>query len=123
MIRYHGRNPPEELYAEYFESIENMIWTDAGHQLRAGRNIIIDSGFWSRKSRDVVRDHLDRIGADAKFYFVTCPRSVMLARALARNRKQSQYALWIDKPAFEKLIKSFEPMQPDEDFVLIDGTA
>ena len=115
--------PPEEFFAEYAESIENRIWADAEQQLRAEHDVIVDAGFWSRKSRDVVRDRLDRIGAEAKVYFVTCPRSVMLARALERNRKQSRDTLWIDEPAFEKLIRSFERMQPDEDFVLIDGTA
>jgi len=47
----------------------------------------------------------------------------MLARTLKRTEGQSPDSLWIDEPAFEKLIQSFEPMQPDENFVPIDGTA
>jgi predicted kinase len=100
-----------------------MIWADAQQQLRAENDSIVDAGFWSRKSRDVVRDRLERIGADANSWFVMCPAPVMPATALERNRKKSQDALWTDTPAFENLIKSFEPMQPDEDFVRIDATA
>lgn len=123
MIRYHGRNPPEALFAEFFSSIEGMIWTEVEQQLRDGRDVIIDAGFWSRKSRDVARTRVKEIGANAKFYFVACPKPVMLDRALDRSRTQAKDALWIDKPAFEKLFKGFEPMQPDEDFVSVDGTA
>ena len=49
--------------------------------------------------------------------------SVMLARALEHNRKQPQDALWTDKPAFEKQIENLEPIQPDEDYVLMGSTA
>lgn len=123
MIRFHGRNPPEARFAEYFKTIEELIWNDAERQLRAGRDVIIDAGLWSRRSRDRLRCRIREIGANAKLYFVTCPEAVMLDRVLERSRIESKDSLWIDKPAFEKLIKGFEPMRPDEKFVSVDGTA
>jgi hypothetical protein len=80
-------SPPAEFCSEYFESIEKMRWVDTEQPLGGKRNIIIEAGYWQRKSRDSVRERPGLIGADAKFYSVTFPRSVMLARAVERNRK------------------------------------
>lgn len=123
MIRLHGRNPPAARYAEYFKSVEDLIWNEIEQQLRASRDVIIDAGFWSRRSRDRARRRINEIGANARLYFVTCPESVMLKRVLERSRIDSKDSLWIDRPAFEKLFAGFEPLQVDEEFVPVDGTA
>ena len=123
MVKLHGWNPPEEHYGEYFAQVENLIWDEATLAVRAGTNIILDFGFWTRKSRNLARNRVLSIGATAKFYEILCPQQIMRARALERSKSPSTDSLWIDGAAFDKLIVEFEPMQKDEEFVRIDGTS
>lgn len=122
MVRLYGWNPPEEHYAEYFIRVENLIWEEATLAVRAGSDVILDFGFWTRASRDAGRSHVDDIGAVARFYSVSCPQRIMRARALERSKSPAVDSLWIDAPGYDKLMARFEPMQDDEEFVRIDGS-
>lgn len=122
MVRLYGWNPPEEHFKEYQLQIEHLIWAEARLAVRAGRDVILDFGFWTRESRDEARNRVRSIGATAKFYAVYCPRRTMRARTLERSKRPATDSLWIDGAAFDKLMAAFEPMQDDEAFVRIDGT-
>jgi predicted kinase len=122
MVRLHGWNPPEEHFSGYMAQVMNLIWDEAALAVRAGTDVILDFGFWTRESRDLARERTRSIGAAAKFYSVSCPRHIMRARALERSKSPSTDSLWIDGPGFDKLFADFEPMQDDEEFVRVDGT-
>lgn len=122
MVRLHGWNPPEERFGEYLVQVENLIWDEATRAMRAGNDVILDFGFWTRESRDLARNRVHSIGAVARFYEIYCPQQIMKARALERSSSPSTDSLWIDGPGFEKLSAKFEPMLDDEEFVQIDGT-
>lgn len=122
MIRLHGWNPPEEHFAEYFAEVQNLVWADAERTIGAGRDVILDFGFWSRDCRDAASERARTIGARAKWYSILCPRETMRARALERSKKPVSDSMWIDAPGFDKLIQGYEPMQDDEIFETVDGT-
>ena len=122
MVKIHGWNPPEESYGEYFAQIENLIWQEATLAIRAGTDVILDFGFWTRESRDVARNRARSIGAITKLYEVSCPQQIMRARALERSKSPSTDSLWIDGTGYDKLMAKFEPIQEDEVFVRIDGS-
>jgi hypothetical protein len=119
----YGQNPPVELFGTCFERVEDLIWQMAASVLRAGGDVILDFGFWSRESRDTARDRVASAGAVAKFYSISCPEHIMRARTLARSENPPVDSLWIDMAAYEKFKTEIEPMESDEDFVRIDGTA
>ena len=123
MAGLYGQNPPEELFGTYFERVENLIWQMAVSVLRAGGDVILDLGFWSRESRNTARDRVAAASAVAKFYSISCPEQIMRARVLARSVNPPVDSLWINMAAYDKLKAGIEPMQNDEDFVRIDGTA
>jgi predicted kinase len=122
MVKIHGWNPPEEHFDRYLAQIENLIWEEATLAIRGGADVILDFGFWTRESRDAVRDRVDSIGAEPRFYEIRCPRQIMRARALERSKNTSTDSLWIDGAGYDKLIVKFEPMQEDEEFVRIEGS-
>jgi predicted kinase len=123
MAKLYGQNPPVELFGTCFERVEDLIWQMAASVLRAGGDVILDFGFWSRESRDTARDRVASAGAVAKFYSISCPEHIMRARTLARSENPPVDSLWIDMAAYEKFKTEIEPMESDEDFVRIDGTA
>jgi hypothetical protein len=45
----------------------------------------------------------------------------MRARALERRKNAAVASLWVESAGYEKLRAGFEPVQEDEDFVIIKG--
>ncbi len=121
MVRHHGRNPPIDKFREYFRNIEGMLWTEALEILASGRDVIIDAGLWTRATRDAAIARVNAIDCRAVLYSVVCPVPIMLQRTMARSEALPDDSLWIDKPAFDKFLKVFEPMQDDEVYVTVDG--
>jgi predicted kinase len=80
--------------------------------------VILDSGFWSRSSRDEARAKAKTLDAQTKLYFLDTPEAVMLERTRQRN-KNLQGSLYIDDHAFELFKSRFEPLGDDEEYTLI----
>jgi predicted kinase len=121
IVNLYGPNPPESSYGEYFVRVENLIWETAEAAIRAGADVILDFGFWTRASRDLARKRARAAGADVIFYGLSCPRQIALNRTLERSKNPPRNSLWIDRAAYEKLDALFEPMQDDEEFVSVQG--
>ena len=120
--KLYGRAPPEDAYPEYYRRVEDLIWATAAGVLASGSDVVLDLGFWTRESRDTARERIASIGSNASFYSVVCPRETMLSRTLARSEDPPPDSMWVDRPAFEKFWRRFEPMGDDETFTRIDGT-
>ena len=121
MATLFGQDPPEELYGDYYQRIDALIWLTATRVLRAGSDVVLDFGFWSRESRDIARNQLAAQSVRVEFYYIHCPRHIMLERTLARSRRLPEDSVYVDESAHNQFLSQFEPMQSDEAFVEIDG--
>jgi predicted kinase len=122
MISLFGQQPEASRFSDYYARVESLIWKMAEDVLRVERDVILDSGFWSRRTRDLARDRILSFGATPKFYALSCPEAMMRARTLERSENPPLDSFWIDENAFDTLRRRFEPMQPDEEFTCVDGT-
>ena len=122
MVRRHGHAPPADRFPDYLEQIDQEIWKEAVETLENGQDVIIDVGFWSRAYRQKAIERVTSAGAIVRFYSVVCPQALMRERTLQRSEAPPSDSLWIDGPAFDTLIRKFEPMGEDEDFEVVDGT-
>lgn len=120
MVALYGHSPSEDQFPAYLVRIESLIWDLAKDVLRVKRDVILDFGFWSRESRDLARERVLSFNAIPRFYGVSCPADVMKARTLARSENPPADSMWIDEAAFDKLMKRFEPMGPDEAFTRVE---
>lgn len=116
-----GPQPPEAEFPEWLKRVDALIWNTAQSVVRAGSDVILDYGFWSRESRELAQDRVLALGAVPKLYLVSCPQRIARERTLARSKNPPPDSLWIDRAAWDKLNAFFEPMGTDEDFVEIDG--
>ena len=66
--------------------IETIQWEIAQQALRLGIDVILESGFWSRKERDDLRIQAKSIGANTKLYFLDVSRDELLRRLRERNK-------------------------------------
>ncbi len=113
MVDLYGTNPPADKFPEFYDRITKLIWKLAGELVELSVPVILDFGFWNRRSRDEALEKVRDMGAQAHIYSMQCDREVMKKRCLDRTRAGGN-ALMIDEPAFEKLFKLFEPLSADE---------
>lgn len=122
MVTLHGTNPPEALFRPQHERIMALIWEHTARVLRAGTDVIHETGFWSRASRDEARRRASDLGVACRLYAVQCPVEVARRRVLARTAALPPGELEITEPTFEFLLRQLEPLTPDEECVVVDGT-
>ncbi len=119
MNKLYGENPPLEYFAVYYGRVHGLIWLYAARLLELDQDVILDSGFWSRRSRDDARAKAKALGTETKLYFLDAPEAVMLGRTRKRN-EHLQGSLYIDDHAFELFKTRFEPLGEDEEHVVIN---
>jgi predicted kinase len=122
MVALHGTNPPEAVFRPQHERIMALIWEHAARVLRTGTDVVLEAGFWTRASRDDARRRAAELGAVCRLYAVQCPVDVARQRVLARTVALPPGELEITAPTFDFLLRQLEPLAPDEDHVVVDGT-
>jgi predicted kinase len=87
--------------------------------LKAGVDVILDDGFWSRARRDEMRDRVKKAGANFKLYYIKCSDKVMRQRTLKRTDDKLKDVFYIDEKALKIFKKGFEPLGEDEEHIVI----
>lgn len=122
MHQLYGPNPPAAEFAKLFARVDALIWSCAERTLELGRDVILDYGFWTRRSRDEARGRIEALGLRFVLYSVEVPESLARKRVADRTRQVPDDSLWINHEAFDLFKTRFEPLQSDEPHVSIDGT-
>ena len=122
MVRLYGNNPPASEYCHYYQRIEGLIWDMAIKLMDKKVDVIIDSGFWSRASRDNARRLVLDKGAKPILYHITCPENLMRQRVATRTADLPSDSLWINQAAFDEFKNRFEPLTEDEDCITVNTT-
>jgi predicted kinase len=120
MVTLHGTNPPEPVFRPQHERIMALIWMHAGRVLRAGSDVIIEGGFWSRASRDAARQRAKEFGVTHKLYALLCSADEARRRVLARTAAMLPGTLEITGPTFDLLLRQLEPLGTDEECVIVE---
>lgn len=100
----------EENWDSCFSQAISNLYVEAENQLRAGNNVILDFGFWDRKSRDYARDLAHRTGADFQHLYLDTPDDIILDRIKMRSGAVADRNL----QNFYKLKDCFEVPRADE---------
>ncbi len=113
--------PPEVSETEgnrYRDQIEKLQWKIARQILKAGNDVVIEWGTWSKEERIKLRDEAWKIGSKVKFYHLDAPKEVLIERILKRNKNLGQYEFLMPEDKLEselnKYIKLFQIPQDDE---------
>lgn len=94
--------------------IETIQWEIAQQALRLGIDVILESGFWSRKERDDLRIQAKSIGANTKLYFLDVSRDELLRRLRERNKNLPPNTFHVKESDLDEWIKHFEAPIPEE---------
>ncbi|MFT3867010.1 MAG: AAA family ATPase [Nibricoccus sp.] len=123
MVTLHGTNPPEPLFREQHERIMELIWEHVERVLKAGCDVVLDGGFWSRASRDDARRRSEKLGVACKFYALRCSVEEARRRVSARTKAMPPGTLEITEPTFDFLLGKLESLGADEECIEVPSDA
>ena len=113
MTARHGVDPPEARFNEFLAAIMCELDGEWRAEVRAGRDVILDYGFWTRAERDSLRTIAHELGAQTRLYALRCPDNVARARIQKRNT-DLRGSLVITDATYDALLPRFEELDADE---------
>lgn len=94
-----------------------------GELLATGQSVIFDTGFNFYKDRQHLRQIATQHGAEVKLIWVRVDKSLAKQRALhTGHAEKNTYPEVMPADRFERISNDFEPPQPGEQVVEVDGT-
>jgi len=119
MVRIFGNKIPSDNNFERYDNNVTKLATDIAFKiLKAGKDVIIDEGFWVKSQRDELKIRIKEIGAKSILYYVICPTEVMRERTLKRNDQFSEFSFHITEDMFNNYLKYWEPPTEEENYKL-----
>lgn len=113
MFHRYGRTPKD--FTSKYKKVDADIKQQAIQTIKAGKNVILDYGFWSKKDRKEYYDWAKSVTPNVFFHVLDCDISVAKERILLRT-KNNMEELFIDENCFNDRLKLFEPYQSQEGY-------
>jgi predicted kinase len=82
--------------------------------LRAGQNVVIEWGVWSRAERDVLRDTARSIGAPVELRYVSADTDELWRRIVERDLEGRWSSRSIQRHELDEWVRIYEPPTDDE---------
>jgi predicted kinase len=95
-------------------AVELLQWEIAQRVLRLGINVILESGFWSRRERDDFRMQAQALGAETILYYLNVPIDELKRRLDLRNAELPSDTFHVDTAQLDVWASQFEPPSQDE---------
>lgn len=114
-----GPQPGSEEFQRFAAPIHELLWCQAEKIVRAGCDVVLDFGFWTRAERDAARARVQAMGGQARFYAFECTAEQAWQRVSRRNADPAQAAIHISEATFHFLLAKIEPPMPDEQFIRV----
>ncbi len=121
MQKAYGRNP--DNFDEKYKIIDDLIWAKTAKLLALSQNVILDYGFWDKKTRaEVLQKALCLTEPQyIIWHLLDCDMAVAKARILKRSKTDAN-ALFIDENCFDTLAQKWQPITADEHLNVIEET-
>ncbi len=100
--------------------IEALQWTLAQELLEAGKNVILEFGFWSRMERDQMRESARAMGASVELRYCRVPLDVLWARLEARNQSLDEATFAVRREDLETWATEYFEEPDEEELRLFD---
>ena len=118
MLLLYGSNPPANLFRDYAERVSEMLWRMTAELVSLEVPVILDHGFWTKQLRVEAIERVRAMGAIPVIYAIACSPATMKERCLKRTAQGGE-TLFIDEPAFDSFLRTFEPISGDEEHIVI----
>lgn len=111
-------NEQVELYDVFVERVNKYLMKKAVEIVKAGCNVILDWGFWTKAERQETTKYFNQFGIDVAWHNVDIERSRWEQLIEERNNKikngNGGSDFYVDEGLMEKLLSKFEEPTRDE---------
>ena len=121
MSKLFGDHPSNEDFISNYNTATNIILEEAREELNSNSGIILDFGFWSRKSRyeiyDIINEWKKDINISIIWVDVECDINIARQRCVDRDKNRKPGELWVPVEVFDMKLNQFEPMSNFKEFI------
>ena len=106
-----------EKHDEITQRVQAYLFNKSLDILRAGSNVLLDWGFWTKERRQAARDFYESRGVDCEFHYTDVPDEVWRRNIEIRNRAVlagEAEAYYMDEGLMLKLQSLFEAPEKEE---------
>lgn len=105
------------FHSSLYSKLQRYLYAKAADLTKCGVNVIMDSGFWSRKERTFVSRLLSDYGVSFEWYYIdadddTWHKNISQRNHLAKQEGYEQFL--IDEKRIEEITQTFEIPTPNE---------
>ena len=112
------RNEQGEFYNVFAERVNLYLRKKAAEICKAGADVILDWGFWTRQNRKDISDYLSENGVGYEWHYIDVSDEVWQRQIAERNRRIREgnggSDFYVDSGLLEKLNTLFEIPDRDE---------
>ncbi len=113
IIKIFGNKITLDNNFEVYDKNITKLATDIAFKiLKAGKDVIIDEGFWIKSQRDDIKKKILQVGAKPIFYYVESSVEKMKERVINRSKNPTKDSFEISEEMFNSYLKYWQP--PDE---------
>lgn len=118
-------NEQGELYDAFAERINKYLMKKAVEIVKAGCNVILDWGFWTKAARQEITKYFNQFEIDVEWHYVDIEQSRWKQLIEERNNKikneNGGSDFYVDEGLMEKLLSKFEEPTREEMNVWIEN--
>lgn len=106
-----------ELHSSLYPKLLKFLYAKASEIVRCGTNVIIDSGFWTRSERDLVRRIFSEMDVPAQWHYIDVAPETWAENIRQRNEsaeREGYTAYIIDDERIREINAGFEVPDPTE---------
>ncbi|MFD6915238.1 AAA family ATPase [Streptomyces virginiae] len=120
---HYGRDFPRGEYRVREQPILNEIAAELRVALAAGRDVVIDHGFWTVDEREEWRQIGEQAGAVVTLLYLPADLDVLWDRVKERNQQtfDDPNAMWFSENDLQRHSNRFEAPAADEEHLIYDG--
>ena len=108
----------DKNFEVYDKNITELATNIAFKILKAGKDVILDEGFWVKSQRDDIKKKILQVGAKPIFYYVKTSVEKMKERVINRSNNPTKDSFEINEEMFDKYLKYWEPPKKEEGILL-----
>lgn len=113
IIKIFGNKITLDNNFEVYDKNITRLATDIAFKiLKAGKDVIIDEGFWVKSQRDDIKKKILQVGAKPIFYYVESSVEKMKERVINRSKNPTKDSFEISEEMFNSYLKYWQA--PDE---------
>ena len=118
MVERYGRNMPYDEFQSNYKKVDDFIRTEATKYIQAGKDVLLDYGFWNHAKREEYYNWAKTLTDDVVFHAVYCDINTAKQRMHIRSENDKE-ALLIRDDEFDVLLKQYEPWYEKDTYPVI----